>query len=128
MEKNTNKIKIQKLDISISKGYISLTDMAKYKNPKYPDDVIRNWMRNKSTISFLGLWECINNQFFNPVEFDGVKSQAGYNSFVLSPQKWIKSVRAIGLTNKIGRYGGTFAHKDIAFEFAAWISPEFGIY
>jgi hypothetical protein len=85
-------------------------------------------MRNKGTISFLGLWERINNQFFNPVEFDGVKSQAGYNSFVLSPQKWIKSVRAIGLTNKIGRYGGTFAHKDIAFEFAAWISPEFKLY
>lgn len=109
--------------------YISLTDIAKYKNNDSPDDVIKNWMRNKNTLDFLGIWERINNPNFKPVEFDGFKKEAGYNSFTLSPQKWIKSVNSIGFINKSGRYGGgTFVHKDIAFEFATWISSEFKLY
>ena len=121
-------IKIKERTITVNNEYISLTDIARYKNQGSPDDVIKNWMRNKDTLDFLGMWERINNSFFKPVEFDGFKSLAGYNSFVLAPQKWIKSVNAIGLTSKSGRYGGTFAHKDIAFEFASWISPEFKFY
>lgn len=114
---------------NIGDDYISLTDIAKYKNQESPDDVIKNWMRNKNTLDFLGIWERINNPNFKPVEFDGFKNEAGYNSFTLSPQKWIKSVNAIGFKNKSGRYGGgTFVHKDIAFEFATWISSEFKLY
>src|SRR3989338_657573 len=109
--------------------YISLTDIAKYKDPERTDYVIQNWMRNYSTIEFLGIWEQINNPHFNPIEFDGFKSKAGSNSFVLSPHKWINTTGAVGLISKAGRYGGgTFAHKDIAFEFATWISPEFKLY
>ena len=109
--------------------YISLTDIAKYKDPERTDYVIQNWMRNYSTIKFLGIWEQINNPHFNPIEFDGFKSKAGSNSFVLSPHKWINTTGAVGLISKAGRYGGgTFAHKDIAFEFATWISPEFKLY
>ena len=107
--------------------YISLTDIAKYKSDE-PNDVIRNWMRSKDTIEFLGLWEQLNNPNFKPVEFDGFKNEAGRNAFVLSPKKWIESTNAIGLISKSGRYGGTFAHKDIAFEFASWVSPEFKLY
>ena len=109
--------------------YISLTDIAKYKNPEFPADVIKNWLRLRSTIEFLGLWERLYNPDFKLVEFDQFKNQAGGNTFVLSPQKWISSTNAIGITSKSGRYGGgTFAHKDIAFEFASWISPEFKLY
>ena len=109
--------------------YISLTDIAKYKNPEFPADVIKNWLRIRSTIEFLGLWEQLNNPSFKLVEFDQFKIESGANSFVLSPQKWIKNTNAIGLISKAGRYGGgTFAHKDIAFEFASWISPEFKLY
>jgi len=107
--------------------YISLTDIAKYKSDE-PNDVIRNWMRTKDTIAFLGLWEQINNPNFKPIEFEGFKNEAGTNAFVLSPKKWIESTNAIGLISKSGRYGGTYAHKDIAFEFASWISPEFKLY
>lgn len=107
--------------------YISLTDIAKYKSDE-PNDVIRNWLRNRDTIDFLGLWEQITNPNFKPIEFDGFKNEAGKNSFVLSPQKWITATNAIGITSKSGRYGGTYAHKDIAFEFASWISPEFKLY
>ena len=96
--------------------YISLTDIAKYKSDE-PNDVIRNWLRNRDTIEFLGLWEKINNPNFKPVEFDGFRKEAGKNAFVLSPQKWINSTDAIGIISKSGRYGGTYAHKDIAFEF-----------
>ena len=103
------------------------TDIAKYKSDD-PNDVIRNWMRNRDTIEFLGLWEQLNNPNFKPVEFDGFKNQAGGNAFVLSPKKWIESTNAIGIISKSGRYGGTFAHKDIAFEFASWVSPEFKLY
>lgn len=89
---------------------------------------MKNWMRNRSTIEFLGLWEQINNQDFKPVEFEGFKNEAGSNSFVLSSKKWIENTGAIGIISKAGRYGGTFAHKDIAFEFASWLSPEFKLY
>lgn len=123
-----NKIKIQNQIIKIDKEYISLTDIAKCNNSKYPDEVIKNWIKSKNTINFLGVWERINNPFFKTVEFDGVKNEVGDNSFVLSPQKWIKLINAIGLISKSGRYGGTFAHKDIAFEFATWISAEFKLY
>lgn len=109
--------------------YISLTDIAKYKNPDYPADVVKNWMRIRNTIEFLGLWEQLNNPNFNMVEFDQFKNDAGSNAFVLSPTKWISKTNSIGLVSKSGRYGGgTFAHKDIAFEFASWVSPEFKLY
>ena len=105
--------------------YISLTDMVKNIEG---DDHIRNWMRNRETVEFLGLWEQFNNPNFKPVEFDGFKRQAGLNSFVLSPQKWVNATNAIGIISKSGRYGGTYAHKDIAFEFGTWISAEFKLY
>ena len=108
--------------------YISLTDMARYKNPLEPKDVVKNWMRNYSTIEFLGIWERINNANFKGVEFDSFKKEAGANSFTLSPQMWIEKTNAIGVISKSGNGGGTFAHKDIAFEFATWISPEFKLY
>ena len=108
--------------------YISLTDIAKYKNSNAPADIVKNWMRNRSTIEFLGLWEKLNNPAFKLVEFDQFKNDAGANYFVLSPQKWIETTNAIGLVSKSGRYGGTYAHKDIAFEFASWISSEFKLY
>jgi len=108
--------------------FISLTDIARFKNPNEPKDVVKNWMRNRNTIEFLGLWEKINNLNFKGVEFDSFKREAGLNSFVLSPKKWIEKTFAIGLTSKSGRNGGTFAHKDIAFKFASWISAEFELY
>ena len=107
--------------------YISLTDIARYKSDE-PSDVIKNWMRRKDTIEFLGLWESLNNMNFNSVEFDRIKSEAGYNSFTLSPKKWISLTNAIGIISKSGRYGGAFAYSDIAFEFASWISAEFKMY
>ncbi|MEA3347778.1 MAG: KilA-N domain-containing protein [Pseudomonadota bacterium] len=108
--------------------YICITDIARYKNPDRTDDLIRNWLRNRNTIEFLGIWEHLNNPDFKPVEFDGFKKQAGLNSFTLTPKQWIKKTGAIGLLSKAGRYGGTYAHKDIAFEFASWISVEFKLY
>ena len=107
--------------------YISLTDIAKYKSNE-PNDVIKNWMRGRDVIEFLGLWEILHNPDFKPVEFDGFKKEAGANAFTMSPKKWIESTNAIGIVSKAGRYGGTFAHSDIAFEFASWISPEFKLY
>ena len=107
--------------------YISLTDIARYKSDE-PNDVIKNWMRNKDTIAFLGLWESLHNPDFKPVEFDGFKKEVGFNSFTMSPIKWIDGVNAKGIISKAGRYGGTFAHSDIALEFASWISPEFKLY
>ncbi len=108
--------------------FISLTDIARYKNAKEPKDVVKNWMRNRNTIEFLGLWESVNNPIFKGVEFDSFRKEAGLNSFILSPQKWIEKTNAQGLISKSGRSGGTFAHKDIAFEFASWISAEFKLY
>lgn len=107
--------------------YISLTDIARYKSDD-PTSTIQNWMRNKDTIEFLGLWELLNNSTFKPIEFEGFKTQAGANAFTMSPKKWIENTNAIGIISKSGRYGGTFAHKDIAFEFASWISAEFKLY
>lgn len=111
-----------------AENYISITDIAKYKNPDAPRDIIKNWMRNKNTIELLGLWERIHNPEFKQVEFDLFLSEAGYNHFVLSPQKWIESTNAIGMTSKSGRTGGTYAHADIALEFAAWVSVEVKFY
>ena len=107
--------------------YISLTDIARYKSDE-PTAVIANWMRNKDTIEFLGLWETLYNPAFKPIEFEGFKNQAGANAFTMSPKKWIESTGAIGIISKPGRYGGTFAYKDIAFEFASWVSAEFKLY
>jgi len=108
--------------------YISLTDIARYKNQERTDDLIRNWLRNRNPLEFLGIWERLSNPSFNPVEFDGIKSQAGLNSFTPTPKQWIESTHAIGIHSKAGRYGGTYAHKDIAFEFASWVSVEFKLY
>lgn len=108
--------------------YISLTDIARYKNSKEPKDIVKNWLRNKTTIEFLGVWESIYNSKFKGVEFDTFRNEAGGNSFVLSPQKWIEKTNAIGIISKSGNKGGTFAHQDIAFEFASWISVEFRLY
>ena len=108
-----------------NEDYISLTDIARYKDEKRTDYLIQNWLRNRNTIEFLGIWERLNNSNFNPIEFDGIKNKAGLNSFVLTTRQWVDKTEAIGLFAKAGRYGGTYAHKDIAFEFASWISVEF---
>lgn len=113
--------------VDFQNEFISLTDIAKYKSDE-PNDVIKNWMRGRDNIEFLGLWESLHNSNFKPVEFDGFKEEAGANSFTMSPTKWINGVNAIGIVSKSGRYGGTFAHSDIAFEFASWISAEFKLY
>ena len=120
-------VSIQVYTEDFMNDYISLTDIARYKSDE-PSDVIKNWMRRKDTIEFLGLWESLNNTNFNSVEFDRIKSEAGYNSFTLSPKKWISLTNAIGIISKSGRYGGAFAYSDIAFEFASWISAEFKMY
>jgi len=108
--------------------FISLTDIAKYKNADDPRFVIQNWMRNRFTIDFMGVWEQLYNPNFNRVEFEAVKNESGTNAFVMTPTKWVQLTGAIGVYASSGRYGGTFAHKDIAFEFASWISPEFKLY
>ncbi len=108
--------------------FISLTDIAKYKNSEDPRFAIQNWMRNRNTIEFLGIWEMLSNPDFNRVQFEAVRSEAGLNRFVMTPTKWIEEMNAIGIVSKAGRYGGTFAHSDIAFEFASWISAEFKAY
>jgi len=126
------KISVLNRDVSLyllkEEDYISLTDIARYKDKQRTDYIIQNWLRNRNTIEFLGIWEHLNNPDFNPIEFDGIKNQSGLNSFVLTAKRWIKSTRAIGLVSKAGRYGGTYAHKDIAFEFASWVSVEFKLY
>jgi hypothetical protein len=108
--------------------YISLTDIARYRDEERTDYIIQNWLRNRNTIEFMGIWESLNNPGFKPIEFDGFKKQAGLNSFILTAKQWIEKTAAIGLVSKSGRYGGTYAHKDIAFEFASWISVEFKLY
>ena len=115
-------------NIADESAYISLTDIAKYKNSENAFIIIANWMRNRSTIEYLGLWEQLHNPNFKPIEFDRFKNEAGGNGFALTPQQWIKATDAIGIISKSGRYGGTYAHSDIAFEFASWISPEFKLY
>lgn len=107
--------------------YISLTDIAKYKDSR-SEQIIQNWLRNRMTVEFLGLWERLNNSNFNHLEFEVFRNKAGLNSFLLSPTQWINATNAIGLITKLGRNGGTYAHKDIAFEFATWISVEFKLY
>jgi len=108
--------------------FISLTDIARYKNAEAPADVVKNWLRTRFTLDFLGAWEKLYNPDFKLVEFDQFRNEAGANAFVLSPQKWVETTNAIGIRSVSGRYGGTFAHKDIAFEFASWISAEFKLY
>jgi len=126
------KIEVLKETVSVRKlhdaDYICITDIARYQEPNRTDHVIQNWMRNRNTIEFLGIWEYLNNPDFKPLEFEGFKKRSGLNSFVLTPKQWIEGTGAIGLVSKSGRYGGTFAHKDIAFEFASWISVEFKLY
>ena len=119
-------IQVEGIDVNIksidSQKYISLTDIAKKKNSEEPRFVIINWLRNRNSVEFLGIWEKIHNPHFNRVGFDTVRSQAGLNSFTISPSKWIELTNAIGLISKSGRYdGGTYAHEDIALEFASWI-------
>lgn len=121
-------ISIQVYTEDFKNDYISLTDIARYKNKSEPKDVVKNWMRVRDTIEFLGLWETIHNPNFKGVEFDSFKKEAGLNAFTLSPQRWISSTNAIGIISKSGRGGGTFAHTDIAMEFASWLSPEFKLY
>lgn len=125
-------ISVKGSEITISRkereDYISLTDIARYRNPAEPIDVIKNWLRNRSTIEFIGLWEQLHNPDFKAVEFDRFLYEAGSNAFVLSPGKWIEITNAVGITTKSGKYGGTFAHQDIAFEFASWVSAEFKLY
>jgi len=132
MSKKRTKIAVKGTQITISQhidnDFISLTDIARYKDPKRTDYIIQNWLRNRNTIGFLGIWEKLNNTDFNPIEFDGFRNKSGLNSFVLTSKQWIKKTNAIGLISKAGRYGGTFAHKDIAFEFASWISAEFKLF
>jgi hypothetical protein len=127
---NTKIINIKGTEIQIievqNTDYISLTDMIK----SFGDEsILTNWLRNRNTLEFIGIWEQINNPYFKPLEFEGFKKQAGLNSFWLSPKKWIEATGAIGFISKAGRYGGgTFTHKDIAFEFGSWLSPEFKLY
>lgn len=108
--------------------YICITDIAKQKNDEDPNGVIGNWMRNRNTIEFLGIWESLYNTNFNPIEFEGFRKEAGLNAFTMSPTKWVESTRAIGIKAVSGRYGGTYAISDIAFEFASWVSVEFKLY
>ena len=118
----------QEIHININ-DYFSLTDIARYKNPEAPRFVIQNWMRRIDTIQYIGLWEQLNNPNFNRVEFDTFRSEAGHNYFTMTPKKWIDGVNAIGIISKAGKYnGGTYAHKDIALQFASWISPEINLY
>jgi hypothetical protein len=125
------KINVKDTDITIIKvenfDYISLTDIAKIRDNR-SEIVIQNWIRSRMTIEMLGLWESLNNPNFKHIEFDVFRNQAGLNAFILSPKQWIEKTGAIGITSKSGRYGGTYAHRDIAFEFASWLSVEFKLY
>ena len=127
---NNRNILVQNIQISVSTvnndDFISLTDMV--SGFEGGSSLIESWLRNKDTVEFLGVWERINNSNFNSLEFEGIRNQAGSNRFTMSAKRWIDSVNAIGIVAKAGRYGGTYAHKDIAFEFGAWLSPEFKLY
>ncbi|WP_286965870.1 KilA-N domain-containing protein [Flavobacterium sp. UBA4854] len=131
MAKN-RKINVQGIDVVLyqdnKEDFMSLTDIARHRDSERSDYILQNWMRNRSTIEFIGLWEKFNNPDFNSIEFDGIRNMAGSNSFSLTPKRWIEATNAIGIISKTGRYGGTFAHKDIAFEFATWLSAEFKFY
>ena len=132
MTKSNQKIEVLGIAISFfnqkKEKYISLTDLARHRDSERSDYILQNWLRNRSTIEFIGLWELFNNSNFNSIEFDGIKNLAGSNSFSLTPKKWILTTNAIGIISKTGRYGGTYAHIDIAFEFATWLSSEFKFY
>jgi hypothetical protein len=132
MKEKKSKIEVQGLEITIvfknNEDFISITDIARQRDAERSDYILQNWLRNRSTIEFIGLWEQLNNPNFNSIEFDGIKNLAGSNSFSLTPKRWIESTNAIGIISKTGRYGGTYAHKDIAFEFASWISAAFKLY
>ena len=123
------KISVKDTEVSVIKvqneDYISLTDMLKAKEGEF---FFYNWLRNRNTVEFLGIWESLHNPDFNSVEFDRIKTVAGLNNFRLRAKEWMERTHAIGIVSKTGRYGGTYAHKDIAFEFAMWISPEFKVY
>jgi hypothetical protein len=126
-------IKVKGTEVTIftkvnGENYICISDIARYKNPVEPKDVVKNWMRNRSTIEFLGLWEKIYNPDFKGVEFDPLLFEAGTNAFTMSPSRWVAITNAIGIFTKNGAGGGTYAHEDIAFEFASWISSEFKLY
>ena len=125
---NVKGIEIVILSENDKDDYISLTSIARYRDAERSDYILQNWLRNRSTIEFVGLWEQFNNPNFNSIEFDGIKNQAGANSFSLTPKRWIEATNAIGIISKTGKYGGTFAHRDIAFELATWISAEFKFY
>lgn len=125
---NTNGVSVNIFNDGTSFDYISLTDIAKYRELSEPNDVIRNWLRNRNTLEYLGLWEQMNNPNFNLQFFESARNESGLNSFVMTPKRWIEGTQAIGITSQPGRYGGTYAHSDIAFEFASWISPEFKLY
>lgn len=124
------KIKVNDTEISVisfeEKDYISLTDMV--RNIENGLALIEKWLRNKNTIEFMGIWEEMYNPIFNSPEFEGIKNEAGLNRFVMSVKQWISKTNAIGIVAKSGRYGGTYAHKDLAFEFASWVSPQFKLY
>jgi hypothetical protein len=127
-----NTVEVQGASVAIisqnRQDFISLTDIARFKNPERSDDLVRNWLRNRNTVEFLGIWEKLHNPDFNSVEFDGIRIQTGLNSFILTPKQWIEKTGAVGIISSTGRYGGTYAHKDIAFEFASWVSVEFKLY
>lgn len=132
MKKQKIEIENKVISVSLSENendYISLTDIAKFKDPESTGIVIAHWLSTKYTIQFIGAWEQLHNPYFNVTEFGNIRNNAGSNGFILSSSRWIKSTNAIGIRSSAGRYsGGTFAHKDIAFEFATWISPEFKLY
>lgn len=126
-------IVVESTEISVmlkrnQEDYICLTDMARYKDSERTNYIIQNWIRNRSTIEYLGVWEQLNNPDFKGTEFDAFRTQAGLNSFTLTPKQWIEKTNAIGIVSKPGRYGGTYAHKDIAFNFGMWLSPTFQLY
>ena len=132
MVKKSQKIKVVGSEITVLKSerddYLSITDIARHKNPEATGLVISHWLSTRYTIEFMGLWEKLHNPDFNVTEFRNIKNEAGSNGFVLSSKNWINSTNAVGIVSKAGRYGGTYAHKDIAFEFASWISAEFKLY
>ncbi len=132
MAKKVTNIEVKDTSVRTMKhegeDYVCITDIARQKNSEDPNGVIANWMRNRNTIEFLGIWEQLFNPAFNPLEFEGFRKEAGLNAFTMSPQKWIEATHAHGLISMAGRYGGTYARTDIAFEFASWISVEFKLY
>lgn len=132
MAKKTNQIVVKDTTIKTmkvgDKEFVCITDIARQKNEHDPNGVVANWMRNRNTIEFLGIWETLYNPSFNPLGFEGFRKEAGLNAFTLSPTKWVEQTNAIGIQATSGRYGGTYAVSDIAFEFASWISVEFKLY